>query len=79
MGCRWERVEIALKGIVCGEGETSEDPVATIKERYDKNENDEFLKPIIVSGDAARVKGMSNFPPSILLLGIARSFIDLSH
>lgn len=53
---RWERVEIALKGIISGEGETSEDVVATIKERYEKGENDEFLKPIIVNGESARVK-----------------------
>lgn len=54
---RWERVELALKGMVLGEGEESNDPVATIKERYEKGENDEFLKPIIVSGAEARIKG----------------------
>lgn len=54
---RWERVEIALKGLVLGEGEASSDPVATIKERYEKGENDEFLKPIIVNGDEGRIKG----------------------
>lgn len=54
---RWERVELALKGLVLGEGEASSDPVATIKERYEKGENDEFLKPIIVNGDAGRIKG----------------------
>jgi 2,3-bisphosphoglycerate-independent phosphoglycerate mutase len=54
---RWERVEIALKGMCHGEGEASSDPVATIKERYEKGENDEFLKPIIVNGDEGRIKG----------------------
>lgn len=54
---RWERVELALKGLVLGEGEASSDPVATIKERYEKGENDEFLKPIIINGDDARIKG----------------------
>lgn len=54
---RWERVELALKGLVLGEGEASSDPVATVKERYEKGENDEFLKPIIVNGDAGRIKG----------------------
>lgn len=53
---RWDRVEIGMKGIVVGEGEESSDPVKTIKERYDKKENDEFLKPIIVNGDKGRVK-----------------------
>ena len=54
---RWDRVEIGMKGIIMGEGEDSTDPVATIKERYSKGENDEFLKPIIVGGKNARVKG----------------------
>lgn len=53
---RWDRVEIGMKGVVLGEGEDSTDPVKTIEERYSKDENDEFLKPIIVGGDERRVK-----------------------
>ncbi|KAK0725425.1 BPG-independent [Lasiosphaeris hirsuta] len=53
---RWERVELALKGMILGEGEKSDDPVKTIKERYEKGENDEFLKPIILGGDGGRIK-----------------------
>lgn len=64
---RWERVELALKGLVLGEGEESSDPVATVKERYEKGENDEFLKPIIVNGDAGRIKGENPMPGSHLL------------
>jgi 2,3-bisphosphoglycerate-independent phosphoglycerate mutase len=56
---RWERVEVGLKGIVLGEGEESDDPVATIKERYGKDETDEFLKPIIVGGKDRRIQGKS--------------------
>lgn len=62
---RWERVEIALKGLVLGEGETSEDPVATVKAHYEKEGNksgDEFLTPIIVGGDEGRIKGESMVP-----------------
>jgi 2,3-bisphosphoglycerate-independent phosphoglycerate mutase len=58
---RWDRVEVGLKGVVCGEGEESSDPVATIEERYSKDENDEFLKPIIVGGQEARVQGITTF------------------
>jgi len=54
---RWERVEIALKGMILGEGEPSEDPVRTVRERYEQGENDEFLKPIIVGGEEGRIKG----------------------
>lgn len=59
---RWDRVEIGLKGIVCGEGEETTDPVAKIKERYEKGENDEFLKPIIVGGHERRVQGCHCHP-----------------
>jgi 2,3-bisphosphoglycerate-independent phosphoglycerate mutase len=54
---RWERVEIGMKGLVTGEGEESSDPLQTIKERYEKKENDEFLKPIIVGGKERRIQG----------------------
>lgn len=53
---RWDRVQLALDGIISGEGEATSDPVATIKSRYDKGENDEFLKPIIANGAEARVQ-----------------------
>lgn len=54
---RWDRVEIALKGIVVGEGEESTDAVKIINERYEKGETDEFLKPIIFGGKENRVQG----------------------
>ena len=63
---RWERVEVGLKGLVEGEGETSTDPVKTIEDRYSKGENDEFLKPIIVRGKEARVQGMLPKPPALV-------------
>ncbi|BDD60015.1 hypothetical protein MPDQ_002297 [Monascus purpureus] len=53
---RWDRIELAMKGIVNGEGEESIDPVQTIKDRYEKGETDEFLKPIIVGGKERRVQ-----------------------
>ena len=54
---RWDRVEIGMKGVVIGEGEETTDPIKTIEERYNKDENDEFLKPIIVGGKESRVRG----------------------
>jgi len=53
---RWERVEVGLKAIVLGEGEASDDPVKTMKQRYEKNETDEFFKPIIVGGKERRIQ-----------------------
>jgi 2,3-bisphosphoglycerate-independent phosphoglycerate mutase len=58
---RWDRVEIGLKGVVLGEGEDTDDVCKTIQERYDKGEEDEFLKPIIVGGKERRIKGWSIF------------------
>lgn len=63
---RWDRVEIGMKGIVTGEGEETTDPVATIKQRYEQGENDEFLKPIIVGGKENRVQGKNPFYPRTL-------------
>lgn len=63
---RWDRVEIALKGLILGEGEASEDPVATVKARYEaggQGGKDEFLTPIIVGGDESRIKGESCLLP----------------
>lgn len=56
---RWERVKIAVDGLVKGVGEASEDPVKTIEECYKKDLTDEFLKPIIVGGEKTRIQGAS--------------------
>jgi 2,3-bisphosphoglycerate-independent phosphoglycerate mutase len=56
---RWERVSTAVAGLVDGEGEAhdEEELVKAIEARYEKNETDEFLKPIILGGDEGRIKG----------------------
>ena len=54
---RWERIKIAVDGLVQGEGAKADDVVAAIEARYKKDETDEFLKPIIVNGDEGRIKG----------------------
>ncbi|KAJ7453314.1 phosphoglycerate mutase [Mycena galericulata] len=53
---RWERVKIAVDGLVGGVGEEGADAVAAIKKDYEKDVTDEFLKPIIVNGDEGRIK-----------------------
>lgn len=54
---RWERVETAIKGLVNGDGEKVDDAVKAIEKRYEQDETDEFLKPIILGGETSRVKG----------------------
>ena len=41
-------------------GEKAEDVVKSIEEKYKADETDEFLKPLIVNGDAGRIKGQSS-------------------
>lgn len=58
---RWERIEVALNGMINGEGMDcveASDPVKAIKDKYEKGENDEFLKPIILGGKEGRIAGM---------------------
>lgn len=57
---RWERVKVAIDGLTKGVGEAGPDVVEKIKERYTKDETDEFLKPIIVNGDEGRIRGMNS-------------------
>ncbi|KAI8067540.1 2,3-bisphosphoglycerate-independent phosphoglycerate mutase [Gongronella butleri] len=45
---RWDRVQLAFDALTAGKGEESEDVIKTIEARYEANETDEFLKPIIV-------------------------------
>ena len=47
---RWERTKLAYNLLVKGEGEPTADVLSTIQERYDKDETDEFLKPIVCTG-----------------------------
>lgn len=47
---RWERIKLAYELIAKGEGETSNDIIATLKARYAEGQTDEFIKPIVVAG-----------------------------
>ena len=45
---RWERVKLAYDLLVKGIGEKTSDPVAAIRQSYEKNVTDEFVLPIAV-------------------------------
>ncbi len=53
---RWERVKIAVDGLVSGVGEKTDDPIKTIEENYKKDVTDEFLKPIICGPADSRIQ-----------------------
>jgi 2,3-bisphosphoglycerate-independent phosphoglycerate mutase len=67
---RWERVKVAVDGLVQGEGEKVDDHgiVSKMEERYKQDQGDEFLKPIIVGGEERRIQGWSLTMPMHLLL-----------
>ncbi len=48
---RWERLELAWKAMVSGQGVCHQDPVAAIGDAYGRGENDEFIKPIVIVGE----------------------------
>ncbi|WP_406655766.1 2,3-bisphosphoglycerate-independent phosphoglycerate mutase [Methanolobus sp. ZRKC2] len=45
---RWQRTELAYDALTLGEGLIAGDPVTAIKMAYDREENDEFVKPTVV-------------------------------
>lgn len=48
---RWERIAEAYNALVHAQGERTRDVLSTIQRRYDEGETDEFLHPIIMTGD----------------------------
>lgn len=60
---RWERVKIAVDGLVSPDGTSeslaatsADDAVTKVEEKYKEDITDEFLKPIIVGGPEGRIK-----------------------
>jgi 2,3-bisphosphoglycerate-independent phosphoglycerate mutase len=47
----WERIERAYRSLVNGEGQRTQDPLAAIRQSYDRSVTDEFIEPIIVTRD----------------------------
>jgi 2,3-bisphosphoglycerate-independent phosphoglycerate mutase len=45
---RWERTARAAAAILDGEGTRATDPVAAIRESYDRGATDEFIEPVVV-------------------------------
>jgi len=76
---RWERVEQAYRAMVLGEGDHQSDPVSAMQNSYDKEEYDEFVKPVICDED-----GMIKPDDSVIFFNfrpdrareITRAFVD---
>ena len=46
---RWERIKLAYDLLVKGEGKKSANAVEAVKESYNENVTDEFIKPIVIT------------------------------
>jgi 2,3-bisphosphoglycerate-independent phosphoglycerate mutase len=47
---RWERTDRALAAIARGDGIHADDPVAALRESYERGVTDEFVEPIVLDG-----------------------------
>lgn len=52
---RWERTQVAYDALITGAGESATDLLQTVASRHAKEENDEFLRPIIMA-NSPRIK-----------------------
>ena len=48
---RWERVKRAYDALTEGIGKHTADPAAALQESYDAGVTDEFVEPIVVTGE----------------------------
>jgi 2,3-bisphosphoglycerate-independent phosphoglycerate mutase len=46
---RWPRIELWYRAAVEGTGPSAEDPVAAIRDAYERGETDEFIKPVVIT------------------------------
>ncbi len=55
---RWERIEKAYRAMVHGEAEKkTSDPIAAMRASYEKGVTDEFVVPVVVTGNGAPGQG----------------------
>jgi 2,3-bisphosphoglycerate-independent phosphoglycerate mutase len=47
---RWERTQRAFDAIVEGKGEHADDPLAAVRESYERGITDEFIEPTVIDG-----------------------------
>lgn len=49
---RWERIELAYRLYTEGEGTPEPDPIEAVRKAYARGETDEFIKPVVLTGEA---------------------------
>lgn len=81
---RWERVELAYKALVKGEGEISTSAVEAVDKSYEENRTDEFVLPTVIT-DEEKPVGRIKENDSIIFFNfrpdrareITRAFVDV--
>lgn len=63
---RWERVEKAYRLYTVGEGILETDPIQAVKNAYDRNETDEFVKPIVIVDSEKKPIGVMNHNDGVI-------------
>lgn len=76
---RWERVVLAYDAMVLGKGIESASALEAVSAAYERDENDEFVKPTVIAGGESVADGdamiMFNFRPD-RAREITRAFVD---
>ena len=57
---RWDRVELAWQALVDGNGVEAADGLAAVQAGYDRDENDEFIKPTVITNNGKSVATVAN-------------------
>ncbi len=81
---RWDRIEKAFNLYTRGEGIRAKDPVSAVEKAYARNETDEFIQPIAVTGTAGAPLGTVQDDDGIIFFNfradrareITRAFAD---
>ena len=56
---RWDRIDAAYRAIVARQGLAAPDALTAVKQSYERDEGDEFVKPTVIDGGAALADGDS--------------------
>ncbi|MFC5401254.1 2,3-bisphosphoglycerate-independent phosphoglycerate mutase [Cohnella soli] len=63
---RWDRVEKSYRAMVYGDGPTAIDPIAAVKESYEKSVFDEFVVPTVIVGADGKPVGLVETEDSVI-------------
>jgi len=81
---RWDRNEKAYRALVLGEGERAESATEAVKQSYEANVGDEFVKPTVISGGGDPDEGTIKSGDAVIFFNfradrarqITRAFVD---